>query len=243
MRTMGVSLGDLCSNDELVELMQSRLQNGEIKPATLNLPNLQPKSVAPAVVAPVTTAAADVRMLADDVLVGEVKKRLAAGQISAQDLDLAEKKAAESRPAPKNTPPQMPKAPKKSSGVWQPASPIVSVSVDSGLAYAKYKDKAIGVILSAPRLGHFVLALNDAAADVEIDAAEREAREMPKIGQYRWSVPADAHFKAYVEKRSAVDALLCELGGTSLASMPYLSATSQANKPRHWRVRFILPLD
>lgn len=113
----------------------------------------------------------------------------------------------------------------------------------NGSMYAKYNGKILGLVLSLSLGGDFVLALYDHGHKIEIQQAKEEAANVSAPTGKRWIVPTDTHFNAIrrygVEK---VNNALKELHGDLIRQQAYLSATSQANRPENWVVRFILPL-
>ena len=124
-----------------------------------------------------------------------------------------------------------------------PSGEIEYDRTSNGMKYATYKGKVLGLVFNEDRDG-FILSLNNNGQDVEINEAQKQASKLSAPAGKRWIVPEDKH---WLEVRNAgverVNTALWELGGKPLdCSKGYLSATSQSNRPRHWNVRFIMPI-
>ena len=133
----------------------------------------------------------------------------------------------------------------------EPAKPSADIKIltdkKSGLCYAQYAGKFIGVVLSAEKTGKFVFAAHNACPTgnkVDIYEAQKMLKEMSDVAGHYWIVPSDAHFMPVKQNFHAINDLLRRYGGDIITygSVGFLSSTSQANKPSQWNVRFVLPL-
>ncbi len=113
----------------------------------------------------------------------------------------------------------------------------------NGMTYAKYQGKTLGVVFYQGN-DAYVLSLRNNGKDIEYARAQKLATERSAPKGKCWIVPSDEHWRAIASAINKINSALCELDGDEIdRSIGYLSSTSQANRPRYWNVRFILPLD
>lgn len=114
----------------------------------------------------------------------------------------------------------------------------------TGLTYATYKGKVLGLVFCGGSTGRFVLAMHHNSYNRCYAVAKHEAEALPPVAGKKWIVPSDAHFMSIKnEGVSRVKEALREIGSDEIRREAYLSSTSQGNQPRYWAVRFVLPLD
>ena len=111
------------------------------------------------------------------------------------------------------------------------------------LTYAVRNGNTLGVVISSPKVGRFVLALKDFAKDLDIYQTNTQVSLLASEAGKKWIVPSDEHFRAVAGNLRNINDLLGRLGGDVIYSRgAYLSSTSQANRPESWHVRLVLPL-
>lgn len=112
----------------------------------------------------------------------------------------------------------------------------------TGLLYALCDDKVIGPVIEANGL-KFVLDLKNSTCNLTLDEAEKLTKQKGNIGGISWIVPGDNHFYAMQKIGAAkLNSFLEAYGGDTINATPFLSTTSQANQPKQWNVRLVLPL-
>ncbi len=128
------------------------------------------------------------------------------------------------------------------------APPVTEDKIDyaytkCGLEYALYNGDILGIVIRAQSL-HFVLALHNYGQNLDIRQAREKVERLPEVAGKKWIVPSDANFLClHAIGLKRVNEALRELKGDGIGGMPFLSSTSQANPPRYWHVRFVLPLN
>lgn len=114
---------------------------------------------------------------------------------------------------------------------------------ETNLTYAVRNGNTLGVVISSPKVGRFVLALKDFAKDLDIHQTNTQVSLLASEAGKKWIVPSDEHFRAVAGNLRNINDLLGRLGGDVIYSRgAYLSSTSQANRPESWHVRLVLPL-
>ena len=112
----------------------------------------------------------------------------------------------------------------------------------TGLCYALCGGKVVGPVIEARGL-KFVLDLKNCASNLTLEEAEKFTRQKGNVGGMSWIVPSDDHFYALQKIGAAkLNSFLEAYGGDTINAPPFLSTTSQANQPRQWNVRLVLPL-
>lgn len=182
MKSFGISPGDVMDNNELLELLKTKMINGEIsEQKVLGIINDLPKS-RPASAPSAQTKSSTLRMLR------------------------------------------------------------FATHGASGLRYALHGSSVIGPVIEARGL-KFVLDLKNCACNLTFEEAKEVAEQKETVNGISWIIPGDEHFYAILGFGTAkVNNFLEAFGGDKITNTPFLSATSQANRPSKWNVRLILPL-
>lgn len=111
----------------------------------------------------------------------------------------------------------------------------------TGLEYALNGGEVIGPVIRGKNC-RYVLALKNIAKNLTLEESESLARNQESVGGINWIVPNDDHFKSLIGNLQKINQFLEAYAGDKITSIPFLSATSQTNRPKQWNVRLILPL-